>query len=72
MALANVAEAGLAEYLMLPVHDEIIMSVPEEMAEEATEALVSAMDVVIDPDVFGVAVRASKAAPAMDWAELSH
>lgn len=72
MALANVAEAGLAEYLMLPVHDEIIMSVPEEMAEEATEALVSAMDAVIDPDVFGVAVRASKAAPAMDWAELSH
>lgn len=72
MALMNVAEAGYEDYLMLPVHDEIIMSVPEEMADKATSDLVAAMDAVVDPAKYGVAVRASASAPAPDWASMSH
>lgn len=72
MALTNVAEAGYKENLMLPVHDEIIMSVPKDQAEQATKDLVEAMNAVVDKDRYGVAVQASPATPASDWAALSH
>ena len=72
MALVNVAEAGYEDNLMLPVHDEIIMSVPRDRADQATKDLVEAMNAVVDKDVYGVAVQASAAAPAEDWASLSH
>lgn len=72
MAMANVEEAGWGENLMLPVHDELIMSVPRNDAEKATRDLTEAMDAVIDPEMLGVAIRASAADPAENWAALSH
>ena len=70
--LVNAAEAGLEDYLMLPVHDEILLSAPKAQAEEATHALVDAMNAVVDPAVYGVEVKASPAEPAADWAALEH
>jgi len=72
MALQNVVEAGYAEYLMLPVHDEIIMSVPADIAKQATDDLVECMNAVIDPSIYGVAVKASPAPPAANWGLLTH
>lgn len=72
MALANAEEAGLGEYFVLPVHDELILSVPESMAEEATRELVSCMDAVVDPDAYGVKVSASPADPAQRWGLMDH
>ena len=72
MALQNVVEAGYADYLMLPVHDEIIMSVPRDIAKQATDDLVECMNAVIDPSVYGVAVKASPAPPADNWGLLTH
>ncbi|MGV1079711.1 MAG: DNA polymerase [Candidatus Nanopelagicales bacterium] len=72
MALMNVAEAGYERNLLLPVHDEIIMSVPKADAARATADLVEAMNAVVDPAVYGVAVQASASDPAMNWAAMSH
>lgn len=72
MAITNVAEAGWGQSLMLPVHDEIIMSVPRDKARQATSDLIEAMNAVIDPDKFGVAVKAAAAEPAPNWGVLSH
>jgi len=38
-AMVRLADAGWADYFWLPVHDELILEVPEERAEEAAEAL---------------------------------
>ena len=72
MAMVNIAEAGYEENLMLPVHDELIMSVPRSQAKQATTDLVEAMNAVVDAAKYGVAVQASPAEPADDWASLSH
>lgn len=37
--LVKIDNAGLGEYMLIPVHDEIILSVPKEMAIEAKETL---------------------------------
>lgn len=72
MAIQNVREAGYEDELLLPVHDELIMSVPKGTEEKATRDLVECMNAVIDPSQYGVAIQASAGTPAMSWAELSH
>lgn len=72
MALMNIVEAGYADNLMLPVHDEIIMSVPKGTEDKALSDLVECMNAVVDPNVYGVAVKASPAPPAPSWGLLSH
>lgn len=42
-ALVKLDEYGWSPYLWLPIHDEIVLEVPEEWAEDAAEALVNAM-----------------------------
>jgi DNA polymerase I len=41
--LVRADAAGLGEYLLLPVHDEILMSTPPEVAEEAKMTLAACM-----------------------------
>lgn len=72
MALQNVREAGYEDNLVLPVHDEIIMSVPEAEAARATAELVECMDAVVDFNSYGVGVRASAANAAKSWAGMEH
>lgn len=71
-AIFNLVAAGYGDALMLPVHDEIIMSVPIGTEVQATCDLVECMDSVVDPAKYGVSVRASAAPPAMSWGELTH
>lgn len=42
-ALCNLADAGWGRYVWLPIHDEIVLEVPEEKAEAAALALGEAM-----------------------------
>lgn len=41
--LIEIDRAGLGEYLLLPVHDEVILSVPEDIAEEAKQTVADCM-----------------------------
>lgn len=43
-ALVNADNLGLADYLILPVHDEVIADVPKDEAEEYGRELVKAME----------------------------
>lgn len=72
MALQNVREMGWEDNLVLPVHDEIIMSVPKEQAERATKELIECMDAVVDSAEYGVSVMASPANAATNWADMEH
>lgn len=42
-SIINAAQAGLDEYMMVPVHDEIVMHVPRELAADAKHELIAAM-----------------------------
>jgi P4 family phage/plasmid primase-like protien len=48
---------------LLPVHDEIVVAVPEAEAEAATAALVDAMQ----RDLYGVAILAEASEPSFEW-----
>lgn len=45
-ALVRAESAGLGDYLILPVHDEIVMNVPEDQAKDALRTLRECMEVV--------------------------
>lgn len=51
--------------VILPVHDEILAAVPAAEAEDATTALVAAMQT----ELYGVAIAAEASAPAFAWAD---
>jgi DNA polymerase-1 len=53
--LLELDAAGLGEYMILPVHDEIILEVPVEQAQWAVQILI---DVMNDADTFRVPVAA--------------
>jgi DNA polymerase I-like protein with 3'-5' exonuclease and polymerase domains len=48
---------------LLPVHDEIVLAVPADDAEEATAALVG----VMQRDLYGVAIQAEASEPSFEW-----
>jgi DNA polymerase I len=67
-ALIRLRAAGLEDFLMLPVHDEVLASVPRNDAVEVAAEMTEVMDSVVDPDRYGVAVRAS-VGTGDNWAE---
>lgn len=53
--------------VLLPVHDEVLVFVPESEAAEATQALVTAMET----SLHGVAIRAEASEPSFYWRDAS-
>lgn len=53
--------------VLMPVHDEILVQVPEDEAEQATKDLVECMTT----EVMGVPITASANVPAARWADAS-
>lgn len=68
-ALLRCVAAGMLPYFCLPVHDELVWSVPEEDAEDFSQELTEIMDSVVDPSETGVAVTA-KSGIGDRWSEL--
>src|SRR5690606_37705864 len=59
-ALLNLEAAGLEEYLLLPIHDEVLAEAPAEDAEDIARAIGAAMEtelhgvpILTDPEVLG-------------------
>lgn len=59
-AIVNVFDAGMGDYLLLPVHDELIVQVPDYEAEEAIATIGRLMEqtfhgvhIAADPEVYG-------------------
>lgn len=62
-ALLRLDDAGLGDHLWLPVHDEVIVSVPENSAEEAARL----METVMFTDFRGVPVTAQAKVLGRRW-----
>jgi P4 family phage/plasmid primase-like protien len=51
--------------VLLPVHDELVVMVPEDEAEEATTALETAMTT----DLYGIPILAEASVPSYSWSD---
>lgn len=57
--------AGLGEYMVVPVHDEIVLDVPGDVVDEAVHTLQVVMN---DPDTYAVPISAS-VSHGLRWGE---
>lgn len=64
-ALGRWADTVWSESVLLPVHDELVVAVPEADAEAATDELVRAMG----GEIHGVPIVAEPSAPSFAWAD---
>jgi DNA polymerase I len=62
--LLDIDSAGLGEYMVLVVHDEVVAEVPEEMAEEARHVIESCMS---DHDTYKVPITAEAGILTERW-----
>lgn len=62
-ALINLDEAGLMDYVLLPVHDEVIGSAPEEDAEEIAQEIGRTMEM----DFHGVRLESEAEVYGPSW-----
>ena len=67
-ALVACRASGLGDYLMLPVHDEIMLSAPEKEEEEVKAELAEVMNSIITEKEWGIDVPADPGSGA-NWAE---
>lgn len=65
MKLVEMAQAGLDEFMVLPVHDEIIQDVPTRDLEDVAH---TTADIMNDPNLFSVPLTATPA-KGLRWGE---
>lgn len=65
-ALVQLDHAGYGEFMMLPVHDEVIFSIPEEGCEQALKEIPEIMGAFDD---YAVPLRAEADGPLTAWGE---
>lgn len=64
-SLVNMAQAGLSQYFVLPIHDEILLSVPEDQVDDVSEIVGKTMT-----DLSSVVpLLAEPGRPSLTWAE---
>lgn len=64
-SIVDLGHAGLEDYLVIPVHDELVLSVPADDAEEVTHLV----EQVMTCTDFALTLTASAGAPALTWAD---
>jgi DNA polymerase I len=62
-SIVGLGHAGLDEYMVIPVHDELVFSVPEEDAEEISRTV----EEVMTCSDFALTLTASTGPPALTW-----
>ena len=65
-ALVRMDAAGLGDYMLLPVHDEVIFSLPEEDAEDAMQTIGTSMSVM---EGYAVPMPADPEGPLYRWGD---
>lgn len=68
IALVNADNSGLGEYMLCPVHDEIVMSVPDPEVEHAARVIKECMTFT-DPDLYPVPLTAGPEGPFTRWGD---
>jgi DNA polymerase I-like protein with 3'-5' exonuclease and polymerase domains len=62
-ALVRWSETRWGDRVLLPVHDELVVVVPEADAEAATAALVECMT----SELYGIEIKAEASQPSFEW-----
>ena len=65
-AILRLHEKGLDELVMLPIHDEVLLSVPKDTAEESVRAVVETLEM----DFFGVPLVVDAEIGGKSWGSL--
>lgn len=66
-SLVALGQAGFEDHLLVPVHDEVVFSLPESDVDEARHTIVASME---DRENFAVPLTAGINGPGMTWADL--
>lgn len=69
-ALFRAEDAGLGEYFLLPIHDEILVQFPEDRVEELTQVLLEAMRAQLPVSVDAPGRRDPASAGLPDYVEI--
>jgi len=64
-AILDIDEAGLGDYMLLPIHDELLCQVPEADAEDAAKEI----ERIMSRDLFGVPFRAKADVFGRSWGD---
>lgn len=64
-AVNSLEFAGLGDYILFDIHDEVLLQFPEEEAEELTIAAKEAMTFELDP----LPLEVDASAPSSDWSQ---
>lgn len=64
-SIVDLGHAGLEDFLVIPVHDELVLSVPKDDAEEVTRLV----EKVMTCTDFALTLTASAGSPALTWAD---
>lgn len=68
MALVNMDNVGIGEYLMAPIHDEVIASVPKGLALDVAHEMERCME-FDDPELYPVPLTAGHEGPFARWGD---
>jgi DNA polymerase-1 len=67
--LVSLEAAGFGPYMMLPVHDEVLFSVPKTDAEDAMAEIKQVMDSIVHPGTGWTVPVTAKPGAGANWAE---
>jgi len=59
MALIGLQQAGLEQWMILPVHDEVLFEMPAWAVVEAVDTIREVMNAVVDKEEYGVSITAT-------------
>jgi DNA polymerase I len=62
-AMVRLADAGWSDYFWLPIHDELVLEVPDAMVEQACEALTEHMSTTVE----GIKINATGEVVGKRW-----
>jgi DNA polymerase-1 len=62
--MISLSNAGLAEFMVLPVHDEVVFDIPDDLVDDALPVIKDAME---DLTTFAVPLRVSVSEPQLRW-----
>lgn len=59
LAMVRLRAAGFGPHMLLPVHDEVLFSIPKKQAIEAQMEIGKVMNSIVDPEEYGVSITAN-------------
>lgn len=69
LAMVRLRAAGFGPHMLLPVHDEVLFSIPKNQAIEAQYEIGQVMNSIVDPDEYGISIT-TKPTAGTSWGDV--